>query len=76
MALIPINRLKLYLFNSTEEWDTATARGVFAYCVEDAVKFSGITWTEYKVEEFEITEGLVVIADGYDNASIYIEEVK
>ena len=66
--------MKLYLFNSTEEWDTSTARGVFANCVKDAIRFSGITWPEYKVEEFEITEGSVVIADGYDHACIYTEE--
>ena len=63
--------MKLYLFNSTEKWDTATARGVFAYSEEDAIKFSGITWSEYEVSELEIAEGLVIIADGYDHASIY-----
>ena len=66
--------MKLYLFNSTEKWDTSTARGVFAKCKEDAIGFSGITWNEYEVEEFEIAEGMVVIAGGYDHASIYLEE--
>jgi hypothetical protein len=67
--------MKLYLFNSTREWDTTIARGIVANGREEAIKlfdYSGPP-EDYIIQEHDITAGLCIIPFGYDSVSIEAE---
>lgn len=68
-----MTKLKLYLFNSTREWDTETACGLVAESLDAALALfakNQVTMEDYEVDEIEIENGLLIVPSGFDSVGI------
>jgi len=65
--------MKIYVFNSTEEWTCDVCHAIVAETEAEARKRLLEVYTpdgEYNVEEYEIEKGLVLEAEGYDDSKM------
>ena len=67
--------MKLFVFNSNEEWTTDVCHAVFAETEEKAREILLDYKPQddrYSVVEYEIKEGLVLEAEGYDETRMIV----
>ena len=68
--------MKLFVFNSIEEWTTDVCHAVFAETEEKARAYLLAIYKphndNYTVKEVEIFESLILEADGYDETRMIV----
>jgi len=77
--------LKLYLFNSTYEWDCSSAEGVIAESKQEAIEvYVKNNWTaraancvkDLIVKEYSIKKNMLIKVYGYDSTYVEVEYSK